>query len=156
MKAANLSGVIFKLSNRDLSSEVTVTPAAWRVLAQCDGTRSVAEIAQALALDETAVAAVAETLFRCGILQVAPGSAAPPRPAAPKAFFDQLATELARAIGPLAMLTLEDEISALGESRESFPREGAAALVERLSYTIRDEPRRLKFQQVMLEVIRKL
>src|SRR5512136_3367071 len=80
MTGANLSGVIFMLSNRELSNEVTVTPTAWRVLAQCDGTRTVADIARGLAMDEAAVAQVADTLFRCGILQVAPGSPGPPPP----------------------------------------------------------------------------
>jgi hypothetical protein len=156
MAGANLSGVIFKLSKRELSSEVTVTPAAWRVLAQCDGARSVAEIARALAMDEATVAQVADTFFRCGILQLAPGSPAPPRPPVNKAFFDRLTNELARAIGPLAALTVEDEMAALGEARESFPRDEVPELVERLSHLIRDDARRLAFQQVMLEAIRKL
>jgi hypothetical protein len=99
---------------------------------------------------------VADTLFRSGILQLAPGSPAPPRPPVNKAFFDQLTNELARAIGPLAALTVEDEITALGEARESFPRDEIPALVERLSHVIRDDARRVRFQQVMLEAIRKL
>jgi len=156
MAGTNFSGVIFKLSSREPTSDVTVTPAAWRVLAQCDGARSVAEIAQALAMDPAAVSQVADTFFRCGILQLAPGSPTLPRPPINKAFFDQVTSELARAIGPLAALTVEDEIAALGESRDSVPRDEIPALVERLSHVIRDDARRLKFQQVMLEAIRKL
>jgi hypothetical protein len=156
MAGTNLSGVIFTLSNREPSTDVTVTPAAWRVLAHCDGVRSVAEIARVVAMDEAAVAQVADTFFRCGILQLAAGSPAPPRPPVSKAFFDQLTNELARAIGPLAAFTVEDEIAALGEARDNFPRDEIPALVERLSHGIRDDARRLGFQQVMLEAIRKL
>ncbi len=156
MVPTNMSRVVFKMSNRDLPSEVTLTPQAWRVLAQCDGTRSVAEIAKNLGMDEAAVAQAAETLYRSGALQLAPGSAAPPRPAVSGAFFDQITNELARAIGPLAALTLEDEIAALGESRDTFPRDRIAELIERLGHSIRDDTRRLKFQQLMLEAIRKL
>jgi hypothetical protein len=156
MGSVNLSRVVFKLSSRELSSDVTLTPQAWRVLAQCDGTRSVAEIARALGTEEPTVAQAADTLYRCGILQVAAGSVAPPRATVSGAFFDQVTSELARAVGPLAALTLEDEIAALGEARESFPRDRIAELIERLGHTIRDDPRRLRFQQVMLEAIRKL
>lgn len=156
MAGSPLSGVVFKLSSRELSNDVTVTPAAWRVLAQCDGVRSVGDIAQDLAMEPAAVAQVADTFFRCGILQLAAGSPAPPRPPINKAFLDQLTNELARAIGPLAALTVEEEIAALGETRDSVPRDEAPALVERLSHAIREDARRLRFHQVMLEAIRKL
>lgn len=152
----NMSGVIFRLSNKELSGEVTLTPAVWRVMVQFDGTRTVAEIARGLKLEESGVSQIAETLFRSGILQVAPGSPAPPRPTVNGAFIEQIATELARAIGPLAALTLEDEIAALDEIQESFPRERIPELIERLGQAIPDDARRLRFQQVMLAAIRKL
>jgi hypothetical protein len=155
-EVASLSRVIFRLSTRELSREVTLTPMIWRVLVQFDGTRTVAEISRGLGMEEATVAEVAETLFRSGALQVAPGSVAPPRLAVKGAFFDQISGELARAVGPLAMLTLEEEIAALGEVREAFPRERIPELVEHLSQTIRDDSKRLRFQQIMLESIRKL
>jgi len=155
-EGASLSRVIFKLSNRDLSGEVTLTPIAWRVLVQFDGSRSVADIARALGIEEGKVAEVAETLFRSGVLQVAPGSAPPPRPTVNGTVFDQISVELARAVGPLAVLTLEEEIANLGEAREMFPRDRIPELVERLSQTIRDGTKRLRFQQIMLAAIRKL
>ncbi|HSB70578.1 MAG TPA: hypothetical protein VLH58_01350 [Candidatus Methylomirabilis sp.] len=154
--ATNLSRVIFKLSSRELSSEVTLTPATWRVLVQFDGARSVAEIAKALGTDESEVAKLADGFLRSGILQVAPGSAAPPNAAVNGAFLDQVTNELARAMGPLAALTLEDEIAALGETREHFPSDRIPELVEQLSRAIRDEVRRHRFQVVMGESIRKL
>jgi hypothetical protein len=154
--SGNLSGVIFRLSNKELSGDVTLTPAVWRVLVQFDGTRTVAEVARGLKMEESGVGQIAETLFRSGILQVAPGSAAPPRPTVNGAFIEQIVTELARAIGPLAALTLEDEIAALDETQESFPRERIPELVERLGQAIPDDARRLRFQQVMLAAIRKI
>jgi hypothetical protein len=152
----NLSRVVFALSSKELSGEVTLTPVSWRVLVQCDGTRSVGEIARSLGMGEAEAAQVADDLYRHGLLQVAPGSVTPPRPTVNGSFFDQLTTELARAIGPLAALTLEDEIAALDEIPEGFPRERIPELVERLSQTIQDDTRRLRFQQVMLAAIRKL
>lgn len=154
--ATNLSRVIFKLSSRELSNEVTLTPATWRVLVQFDGARSVAEIAKVLGTDESEVAKVADGFLRSGVLQVAPGSVAPPNATVNGAFLDQVANELARAIGPLAALTLEDEIAALGETRERFPFDRIPELVEQLSRAIRDEVRRHRFQHAVQEAIRKL
>ncbi len=154
--AASLSRVVFRLSTRELSRELTLTPAVWRVLVQFDGARTVADIARGLGMEEATVAEVTETLYRCGALQIAPGSVAPPRLAVKGAFFDQLSNELARAVGPLAVLTLEEEIQALGEVRETFPRDRVPELVERLGQTIRDDTKRLRFQQIMLETIRRL
>jgi hypothetical protein len=148
--------VIFTLSKGELAGEVTLTPLVWRVLTQFDGTRNVAEVALGLKMEERKVAEIAESLFRSGVLQVAPGSPGPPRPTVNGAFLAQISNELARAVGPLAVFTLEEEIGALGEAREAFPRDRIPDLVERLSQTIRDGAKRLRFQQIMLEAIRKL
>ena len=71
-------------------------------------------------------------------------------------FFDQLTRELAHIIGPAASLIIEEEISALKETPATFPKARAAELVERVCPSIRDEAKRVKFQQAMLAVIRKL
>lgn len=79
--------------------------------------------------------------------------AEPPEPVDGK-FFDQLTRELARIMGPAASLVIEDEISALKETRATFPKARVAELVERASGSIRDETKRVQFQRVMAEVIR--
>ncbi len=148
--------VIFRLSSRDLTGEVNLKPEAWRILAQVNGTRTVAEIAQNLRIDVALTARVATSLVEAGLLELAPGSAAPPPPVVPNAFFDFVTRELTRVLGPIASIILEDEMIAFGETREQFPRERIAELIERLSAEIRDETKRLHFQQIMLDAIRKL
>ncbi len=156
MDAPNQSAqVIFRLSSSELNGEVNLKPDAWRVLTQVNGVRSLAEIAQNLGMHEATVIGIADTLFKARILEAAPGSAPPPSPSVNSAFFDEIARELARAMGPLASIIVEDEIAALGEKRESFPRDRLADLVERVSAAIKDDHRRLNFQRVMLEAIRK-
>lgn len=71
-------------------------------------------------------------------------------------FFDQLSRELARVIGPAASMIIEEEINALKETHATFPKARIAELVEHVCPSIRDEAKRVKFQQVMLAVIRKL
>ena len=70
------------------------------------------------------------------------------------AFLGQLEQELARAIGPMAALVIDEEIEALGESRESFPWDKATHLVEKVSTEIADEGKRLRFTEATLQALR--
>jgi len=152
----NLAHVIFKMSAGDLTGEINLKPEAWRVLTQINGVRSLAEIAKNLGMDEATVINIADSLFKARILEVAPGSAPPPSATVDGAFFDGLTKELARMMGPLASIIVEDEIAAMGESRDTFPRDKLADLVERVSEAIKDNTKRIHFQRLMLEAIRKL
>lgn len=55
--------------------------------------------------------------------------------------------ELARAIGPVALIVVDEAITALGSTRDRYPRRSLAALVERLGQEIKDEGKRKAFQQ---------
>ncbi len=155
-EASNLSQVVFKLYGGNLAEEIHLKPEAWRLLTQVDGVRTVAEIAHRLAMDPAAAASLAESLYRAGVLEVTVGSVAPPRATVNGAFFDHVTHELTQVMGPLASLIIEDEVSALGEKREDFPRDRVAELVERVSEAIHDDARRWRFEQIMLETLRKL
>lgn len=152
---ANLSQVVFKMSSGELAGEINLKPEAWRILSQVNGVRSVAEIARGIGMDEATTISIADSLFKAHILEVAPGSAAPPSATVDGVFFDQVTRELAKAMGPLASFIIEDEVAALGETRDAFPRERLADLVERVSEAIKDNTKRLNFQRLMLEAIRK-
>lgn len=156
MSASPLSNVVFRLSTSELAGEINLKPEAWRILSQVDGVRTLSEIAQRIGMDMATAQRVAESLLQAHILEVASGTLAPVRATVDVAFFNQLGLELARAVGPLASVIVEDAIAALGEKQESFPRERLADLIERVSEEIRDPARRLRFQQVMLEAMRKL
>ncbi|MBM3127740.1 MAG: hypothetical protein FJ009_03795 [Chloroflexi bacterium] len=154
--ASRLSQTIFKLSTSELSGEINLKPEAWRVLSQVDGVRTLAEIAQRTGMDAATASAIADTLLQAHILEIASERATPAQLTVNSAFFDGIALELARAMGPMARLIVEDAIAALGETQEKFPRERLADLVERVSEEIRDPKKRIHFQQVMLEAIRKI
>ena len=153
---ANLSQVIFKMSNGDLANEVNLKPEAWRILTQINGARTVADIAKNIGMDEATAINVADSLFKARILEVAPGSVLPGSETVDADFFDRVTKELARAMGPLASIIVEDEIGALGESMDSFPRDRLADLIEAVSESIKDNTKRVNFQRIMLEAIRKL
>jgi hypothetical protein len=74
----------------------------------------------------------------------------------PRTFFDALVAGLTEAMGPMAKIVLRDQINALGESSETFPREKLGMLVELVSGEVLDERMRLQFQRLMLQQIRTL
>ena len=79
---------------------------------------------------------------------------APAGPPVNAAFLGQLEQKLAREIGPMAALVIDEEIEALGESRESFPWDKATHLVEKVSTEIADEGKRLRFTEATLQALR--
>jgi predicted regulator of Ras-like GTPase activity (Roadblock/LC7/MglB family) len=79
---------------------------------------------------------------------------APVGPLVDAVFFAQLEQNLARAIGPIAALVIDEQIEALGESRESFPWDKATHLIEKVSTQIADEEKRLRFTEAASQALR--
>ena len=84
-----------------------------------------------------------------------PGESAAPR-AEPigAAFLGRVEKELARAIGPMASLVVDEGIEALGAQRESFPWHNLQRLVESLGTEIPDEEKRLSFVEAVAAALR--
>ena len=145
---------IFRLSAAGTGGEVRLSKQEWNILAHVNGSRTVAEIARRLHMNDLEVT---ETLFRlssAGLVEVcerAEGAAQPPVDATT---LGQIRTAFARSMGPLALLLLEEAIEGLGESAETFPRSRLTALIETLAEQIPDEAKRLQFQQAMLDLLK--
>lgn len=86
---------------------------------------------------------------------VAPDSASTDCTVAPQ-FFDFMARAATEGIGPMAKLIVCDQISYLGESRDSFPQKKLAELIERVSREIFNETMRGRFQQTMARAVSSL
>lgn len=148
--------VIYRLSTTAPPGEVNLKPESWRILTLVNGERTIAEIAQTLGMDVATAAQLALSLYHAGVLEVAQGTATIARASVDGSFFDEVTRQLAAAMGPLAEIVIDEEIENLGESRKQFPWDRIPDLVEKVSQAIPDEAKRIKFQQVMLEAIRKL
>jgi len=148
--------IVFKFSPTGSAGAVSLQPDEWSVLAQVNGARSVAEIADVLDRDEFAVAKVLYGLATAGLLEEGEKPEAPPRATINGDFFGRLNGEFVEVMGPLGPVIVDDEIAALGETRESFPRDKVAALVERVSAEISDEEKRVRFQRIMLDMLSSL
>ncbi len=151
---AFLSNVVFRMSSGELAGEIRLKPEAWRILTQVNGLRSIGDIAKSIEMDEVTATNIADSLQKAGILEVVAGSGPALRATVNGTFFERLGQELAWAMGPLAEIIINEEMNALGESRDEFPRERIAELVERVSEAVGDENDRIKFQRIMLDLIR--
>ncbi len=146
---------VFRLSSSGAPGEVQLTAEEWRVIAQLNGERTISDVAANLKKDSGFVAKTADDLYRLGLLAVGSASDEPARTTMDGAFFEFIEGEFVKKIGPFGLVLIEDEVVNLGESRDSFPRDKVAALVEHVSEHITDEAKRIDFQRIMLEAIRK-
>lgn len=155
-KVISSTDVVLKLSPSGSASAVSLEPEDWQVLAQVDGARSVAEIAEALGRDEFSVAKVLYALAKGALLEVGQKPKAPPKATINGTFFEKLEGEFIEVMGPLGSVFIDEVVTALGETRDSFPRDKVAELVEQISKDIKEEKKRSSFQQIMLEMLRGL
>jgi predicted regulator of Ras-like GTPase activity (Roadblock/LC7/MglB family) len=88
---------------------------------------------------------------------VAPATAptgAAPGPGLPLAMISEIEHELARAIGPVAMLAVDDAVAAMGFTRATLPADSASAWIDRLAGEIADAAKRAQFVQAAQQLAR--
>jgi general secretion pathway protein A len=74
----------------------------------------------------------------------------------PAQFFEYMTRIAIAAMGPMAPLVLQDQMSALGEPRESFPQPKLKELIELVSREILNETMRFRFQEMMFQELEAL
>ncbi|MDE2179503.1 MAG: hypothetical protein KGJ40_01450 [candidate division NC10 bacterium] len=131
----------------------------WQMLRRFNGVRSLREIAQDLNLEEGTATRSVNVLKAAGLLEGADG-ASPPSSASTantssSVQLDGLTAELAKVLGPAAAFVVDDEISALGEARETFPRRRIEELIDRVSQAVQDQAKRARFQQAARDAMTK-
>jgi hypothetical protein len=70
-------------------------------------------------------------------------------------FFSMIETELAKVMGPIAPIILEDKIAEFGEPRESFPEDQVEPFVKALGEEIADSSERASFARATEELLRR-
>ena len=68
-------------------------------------------------------------------------------------FFDRMTHELIQAIGPFASMILRDDVKALGESIETFPKARLTELVDMISKEILNEDMKIGFRKWVAESV---
>lgn len=144
---------VFRIADlgEDHQGPVTVPHVGWRVLCKINGTRNVEQLAELLRVPYAYIAKVIYNLFHSGLIETVPGGEPADPETVPPEFFTRMISVLTEAIGPMAPLVVQDQISSLNESPETFPEEKLEDLVEAISQEIPDEKMRRRFQQMMLQ-----
>jgi hypothetical protein len=148
------SEIVFKLSPTGSPETVSLEPAEWQVLAQVNGRRSIDDLSRTVGRNEYEIAKILYSLTKAGLLEVGEEKEKTTGEILSDSFFETLHEEFTDILGPLGPVIIEDEIHALGEAKDRFPRNRAAELVERLSEEITEGKKRILFQKVMLEALK--
>jgi hypothetical protein len=120
----------------------------WGVLALCNGTRSVSEVAAILGRNVVEVSQTISDMVGMGVLEKA-GSVAAPKPRAKAttdgAFFAAVEMELTKVVGPIGRIIMNDTLAAFDESRDAFPKDRVQAFIQTVSEQIMEEQKREAF-----------
>ncbi|MBN1352517.1 DUF4388 domain-containing protein [candidate division KSB1 bacterium] len=148
--------LVFCLSASSSTGAIKLEPEEWQILAQVNGNRTVSQIVEVTNKDEFSVAKILFHLHSVGLLEKVEKPATSARDTINESFFKEIEDELSKAIGPMALLIIEEVIEDLGETREAFPNDKIAIMIEKVCNEIDDEEKKLQFSQIMIESIKKL
>ncbi len=148
------SHVICGLTGSKSPTDVTLRSAEWAVITQVDGNKSVDDIAQVLALTEEEAIGLFIGLVEKGLIEIQ-STEKPQTKLVDHEFFANLEKELMAVIGPVAPFLIEDTLIEMGEGKDKFMAERIPDLIEMISDEINDGEKKIKFQSVMLNYIKK-
>ena len=77
----------------------------------------------------------------------------PPKKPVTGDLFSVIEHELAKAMGPIARIIMDDKIAEFGASREAFPEDRVDALIKAVSEEIKDHSERAAFTATMAEFL---
>lgn len=126
----------------------TIRERQWGVLALCNGTRSVAEVAEQL---QRTIFDVSHTIYEMvgmGVIIQTKISEQPGKRTKEfidESFFVSVETELKRVLGPIARIIVNDTVEAFEETRDKFPRDQVEDFIRTLCDQVSDDEKREKF-----------
>lgn len=150
--AGDISKLVLKRTVRADLGEVSLDSEMLQVLMELDGTKNLGQVARSLNMNMKNLRVILTKLYKLHLCETAKDSI----PSLGRDFFNYLSSELSRAMGPIADVVIEDEISEMGENQAKFPAHRAAELVDMLARQILREERKVAFQQAMVKMLREI
>jgi len=144
---------VFRLSLQKSSENKNINADQWNVLALCNGTKSVTEIAGTLNWDEFKTSKAILQLVQLGLLVKAEGQKPLEKKLAGETFFLKVENELKKAVGPVASVIIDDKLNELGMTATTLPQDQAQPFVEALSEEIPRDAQKKEFIRVMMEFL---
>lgn len=150
-------GVVFRIAMQGSGEDRSIHGDQWKVLALCNGTKRVSEIADMLKWD---IFKTSKTIFQMvqdGLLERAGELIEDQRPAQKKTvngnFFPYVEHLLKKLMGPIAPIIIDDILSEIGESKESFPQEMVDKFLETIVAEIPDMAKRAEFHKAIHDAL---
>jgi hypothetical protein len=140
---------IFRLSVQKSGGDKNISADQWNILALCNGTKTVADIAETVAWDQLKTSRVISQLAQLGLLEKVDETKIPRGKLVPDHFFLTVETELKKAIGPMAPFVIDDKLADLGETKGSLSQDRASTFIEALSEEISNQTSRNEFLRAM-------
>ena len=127
------------------------------ILQVVDGRRTVLDVADQVHASEMEVSRVLRKLFLLGLIEnTAKGDLHNVEAAVDVAVFTVIQAELTKVLGPIAPIILNEQVERMGEFQHNFPKHRLAELAELLSREIPSEAKQIRFQQLMVQLLKKL
>lgn len=146
---ADIASMVFRQAVLKSTGDFSIDHRTLAILLEFDANRTVAQIARRLNIDLEPIYAVVRRLSGLGLIEPVTDAATALDPAV----INFLTQHLARAVGPLAAVLVEDEILDLGYETDQFPKVRLRDLINRLSACIRKENKKKDFLAAVAELI---
>lgn len=153
-KVISSMDVTFRMSTSGSTSAINLQPDEWQVLAQINGERTVGDIIENTGKDEYTVARILFQLYTIGLLELTETKPQSSGAMVDEKFITNMEKELKKIIGPLAQIVLDEAIEEFRATRQSFPQDKIAVLIEKLCLDISDENKKVHFSQIMIDQLK--
>jgi hypothetical protein len=141
---------IFHLSMQKNPENKNINAEQWNVVALCNGTKTVSEIAGTLNWDEFKTSKTILQLIQLGLLMRVEGQKPIEKKLIGENFFLKVENELKQAVGPVASVIIDDKLDEFGNTRASFPQDQALSFIEALGEEIPRDLQKKEFIRVMM------
>jgi len=147
------TSAIFRLSLQKSPENKNVNADQWNVLALCNGTKTISEIAESLSWDEFKTSKIIFQLVQLALLEKGEDQKPVKKKPVSENFFPIVETELKKVIGPLAPLIMNDKLSDLNETKDSLGQDQGLSFVEKLSEEISNDSKKKEFLRIMTDFL---
>jgi hypothetical protein len=146
-------GVMFRIAMQGGAEVRSIPGDQWQVLALCNGSKRVSDIADSLHWDTFKTSKIIFEMVQNGLLERSGGLPEEQKPVQKKSvngtFFPLVENELKRLMGPIAPIIIDDIVAEIGESKESFPQEMVDKFIEAIVAEIPDMAKRAEFSKAI-------
>jgi hypothetical protein len=147
------TSAVFRLSLQKSPENKNIDAEQWNVLALCNGTKTISEIAESLSWDEFKTSKVIFQLVQSALLEKVEDQKPVKKKPVSQSFFAMVETELKKVIGPLAPLIISDQLSDMGETKDSLGQDQALTFVEKLGEEISNDSKKKEFLRIMTDFL---